>query len=140
MQVIKVWDPKSGKRITKLSGHTDNIRAILISDDGELILSGSSDSTIKLWSLSTQRCINTFTIHSDSIWSLYSDHPKLEVFYAGSKDGLITRTDYSGCGEIGDGECIAICKENDGVVKVNNKRGMINIYIFLFACLFFWFK
>jgi WD repeat-containing protein 48 len=117
-QVIKVWDPKSGKRITKLLGHTDNIRALLISDDGELILSGSSDTTIKLWSLSRQRCINTFTIHSDSVWSLYSDHPRLEVFYSGSKDGLITRTDYSGCEEISDGECIAVCKEDAGVVKV----------------------
>ncbi|GBC09120.1 hypothetical protein RclHR1_08610007 [Rhizophagus clarus] len=116
-KVIKVWDPKSGKRITKLLGHTDNIRALLISDDGELILSGSSDTTIKLWSLSSQRCINTFTIHSDSVWSLYSDHPRLEVFYSGSKDGLITRTDYSGCEEISDGECVAICKEDAGIVK-----------------------
>ncbi|CAB4373618.1 unnamed protein product [Rhizophagus irregularis] len=117
-KVIKVWDPKSGKRITKLLGHTDNIRALLISDDGELILSGSSDTTIKLWSLSRQRCINTFTIHSDSVWSLYSDHPRLEVFYSGSKDGLITRTDYSECEEISDGECIAVCKEDAGVVKL----------------------
>ncbi|CAG8855315.1 35987_t:CDS:2, partial [Gigaspora margarita] len=74
--------------------HTDNIRSILISDDGELVLSGSSDTTIKLWSLKARRCINTFTVHSDSVWSLYSDHPRLETFYAGS-----------------------VCKEESGVVK-----------------------
>ncbi|CAI2176828.1 6755_t:CDS:10 [Funneliformis geosporum] len=130
-KVIKVWDPKSGKRITKLSGHTDNIRAILISDDGELILSGSSDTTIKLWSLSTQRCINTFTTHSDSIWSLYSDHPRLKVFYAGAKDGLVTRTDYSEYEEIDDGECVAICKENAGIVKL---VALDNKYIWTATC------
>jgi hypothetical protein len=34
---VRLWDPKSGKRITKLTGHTDNIRALLISDDGQFV-------------------------------------------------------------------------------------------------------
>ncbi|CAG8682200.1 15004_t:CDS:10, partial [Acaulospora morrowiae] len=42
----------------------------------------------------------------------------LETFYAGSKDGFVTRTDYSGCTEIRDGECVAVCKEDAGVVKL----------------------
>ncbi|CAG8445457.1 6484_t:CDS:10 [Ambispora gerdemannii] len=117
-KIIRVWDPRTGKRIMRFTGHTDNIRAILVSDDGELILSGSSDTTIKLWSLTAQRCINTFTIHSDSVWALFSDHPRLGTFYSGSKDGLVAKTDYSGCAEIRDGECVAICKENASIVKV----------------------
>lgn len=36
-KVVRLWDPKSGKRITKLTGHTDNIRALLISDDGQFV-------------------------------------------------------------------------------------------------------
>ncbi|CAG8824231.1 15105_t:CDS:2, partial [Gigaspora rosea] len=102
-KIIRLWDPRTTKQITSFTGHTDNIRSILISDDGELVLSGSSDTTIKLWSLKAQRCINTFTVHSDSVWSLYSDHPRLETFYAGCKDGLVTKIDYSGCTEIRDG-------------------------------------
>ncbi|ORX90173.1 hypothetical protein K493DRAFT_410036 [Basidiobolus meristosporus CBS 931.73] len=101
-KVVRVWDPRSGKKITKLTGHTDNIRALLISDDGQLLLSASSDSTIKLWSLSAQRCINTYTTHSDST-------------YVGSRG-----SDSDG----NDGECVAICKEKHGVVKlvaVDNK-------------------
>ncbi|KAK9722920.1 hypothetical protein K7432_002305 [Basidiobolus ranarum] len=126
-KVVRVWDPRSGKRITKLTGHTDNIRSLLISDDGQLLLSASSDSTIKLWSLSAQRCINTYTTHSDSVWSLYSDHPQLETFYAGGKDGLVTKTYVGSRGtdnDGSDGECVAICKEKHGVVKlvaVDNK-------------------
>ncbi|KAJ3213200.1 hypothetical protein HDU67_003178 [Dinochytrium kinnereticum] len=33
-KVVKVWDPRSGKREIRLTGHTDNIRSLLVSDDG----------------------------------------------------------------------------------------------------------
>lgn len=36
-KVVRLWDPRSGKRISKLTGHTDNIRALLISDDGHYV-------------------------------------------------------------------------------------------------------
>ncbi|KAL1924391.1 uncharacterized protein VTP21DRAFT_7426 [Calcarisporiella thermophila] len=124
-KVVRVWDPKSGNRITNFMGHTDNIRSILVSDDGQLILSASSDSTIKLWSLVAQRCITTYTMHSDSIWSLFSNHPRLEVFYSGSKDGWVFKSDILQRGNDGiptseaeEGESIALCKESTGVVKL----------------------
>ncbi|KAI0820850.1 hypothetical protein BC628DRAFT_1422525 [Trametes gibbosa] len=90
-RVIRMWDPRSGKRIAKLVGHTDNIRAILISDDGKYLLTGSADASIKLWSLSSQRCLHTFTHHTDSVWSLSSSHPALEVFYSGDRSGLVCK-------------------------------------------------
>ncbi|CAG8551256.1 9536_t:CDS:10 [Racocetra fulgida] len=91
-KVVRLWDPRTTKQITSFTGHTDNIRAILVSDDGELV---------------------------NSVWSLYSDHPRLELFYSGGKDGLVTKIDYSGCAEIRDGECVAVCKEETGVVKLD---------------------
>ena len=36
-RVIRTWDPRSGKRIGKLVGHTDNIRVILVSDDSRYV-------------------------------------------------------------------------------------------------------
>ena len=36
-RVIRTWDPRSGKRVGKLVGHTDNIRAILISEDSRYV-------------------------------------------------------------------------------------------------------
>ena len=36
-RVIRVWDPRAGKRIGKLVGHTDNIRSILVSDDSRYV-------------------------------------------------------------------------------------------------------
>lgn len=36
-KMIRMWDPRSGKRVSKLVGHTDNIRAILISEDAKYV-------------------------------------------------------------------------------------------------------
>jgi len=37
LQIIRVWDPRSGQRITKFAGHTDNIRALLVSESGDTV-------------------------------------------------------------------------------------------------------
>jgi WD40 repeat protein len=36
-RVIRMWDPRASKRIGKLVGHTDNIRAVLLSDDSRCV-------------------------------------------------------------------------------------------------------
>lgn len=36
-RVIRMWDPRSGKRVGKLVGHTDNIRAMLLSEDAKYV-------------------------------------------------------------------------------------------------------
>lgn len=36
-RVVRTWDPRTGKRVGKLVGHTDNIRAILMSDDSRYV-------------------------------------------------------------------------------------------------------
>ncbi|KAI0919919.1 hypothetical protein AcV5_001861 [Taiwanofungus camphoratus] len=110
-RVIRLWDPRSGKRIGKLVGHTDNIRAILLSEDARYLLTGSADASIKLWSLSSQRCLHTFTHHTDSVWSLFSQHPTLELFYSGDRSGLVCKVDVEGCSDVSEGECIVLCQD-----------------------------
>ncbi|EAU81628.2 hypothetical protein CC1G_02644 [Coprinopsis cinerea okayama7 len=111
-RVVRLWDPRTGKRTGKLVGHTDNIRAILLSEDGRYLLTGSADASIKLWSLASQRCLHTFTHHTESVWSLYSSHPYLETFYSGDRTGLVCRVDVEGCGDLSDGECILLCNDS----------------------------
>ena len=36
-RVIRMWDPRANKRISKLVGHTDNIRAVLLSKDSRCV-------------------------------------------------------------------------------------------------------
>jgi WD40 repeat protein len=38
-RAIRTWDPRTGKKLTgKLVGHTDNIRSMLVSDDGRMVM------------------------------------------------------------------------------------------------------
>ncbi|KAG8931408.1 hypothetical protein FRC01_001355 [Tulasnella sp. 417] len=136
-RVIRIWDPRSGQRVSKLVGHTDNIRALLLSDDGKYVLSGSSDTTVKLWSLTAQRCLHTFTYHADSVWTLFSSHPSLEVFYSGDRSGLVCKVDVETCREdLSDAECVVICRDapdaDDGgksAEGINKIVGMDDLYI-----------
>lgn len=116
--VVRVWDPKSGKLVTKFVGHTDNIRDILINQDGDTIMTASSDQTVKVWSLTAGRCMHTLTMHNDSVWSLYSNHPQLSVFYSSDRSGLVAKTDTRGSPDIEQGTCVAALQEHEGVVKV----------------------
>ncbi|KAF9466659.1 hypothetical protein BDZ94DRAFT_1186716 [Collybia nuda] len=114
-RVVRLWDPRTGKRTGKLVGHTDNIRAILISDDSKYLLTGSADASIKLWSLSSQRCLHTFTHHTDSVWSLHSSHPSLEIFYSGDRSGLVCKVDVEDCSDVSEGECVLLCHDADSM-------------------------
>ncbi|MGM3305413.1 eIF2A-related protein [Anabaena sp. WFMT] len=53
-----------------LQGHTDNIWAIAFSPDGKIIVSGSSDRTVKLWDSQTGQCLQTFSGHTRPVLSV----------------------------------------------------------------------
>lgn len=114
-KVIKLYDPRQATHsVARLVGHADNVRSILVSSDGRHILSASSDATVKLWSVGMQRCLHTFTFHSDSVWSLASLHPDLEVFYSGDRTGTVCKTDFADCGDIAsEGECVVLLRNRE---------------------------
>ncbi|TPX32848.1 hypothetical protein SmJEL517_g04124 [Synchytrium microbalum] len=125
-KLVRIWDPRSNKRVLKLTGHRDNIRSVLVSEDGRWVLSASSDTTIKLWSLASPRaaCV-TYTHSQDSVWSLASNHPYLETFWAGGRDGWVTKMSRRRLDDGSEGfayeevvDCVAICREKDAVVKI----------------------
>jgi hypothetical protein len=65
---------------TRLQGHTSNVRALALDTTGKLCLSGGSDSTIRLWDLGQQRCVQSYSVHSDSVWALVPDASFSRVF------------------------------------------------------------
>jgi len=116
---VRLWDPRTGKNITKFVGHTDNVRAILVNEAGDIIMTASSDQTVKVWSVTAGRCMHTLTMHNDSVWSLYSDSADLGIFYSSDRSGLVVKTDVRGTlDELDDGLSLAVAQENDGVSKV----------------------
>ncbi|OUM65273.1 hypothetical protein PIROE2DRAFT_69119 [Piromyces sp. E2] len=124
-RIVRIWDTRQGKQVLKLTGHSDNVRALIVSEDGKWVLSGSSDSSIKLWSIANvKRCVMTYNHYSDSVWSLTSNDPYLKTFWAGGRDGCITKInqssnyDYNNQYDNDYGDCVLVCKENAGVVKL----------------------
>ncbi len=53
-----------------LTGHTEGVTSLALSADGETLISGSADRTIKVWNLSTGKEVRTLTGHTQEIWSL----------------------------------------------------------------------
>ncbi|KAF2204842.1 WD repeat protein-like protein [Delitschia confertaspora ATCC 74209] len=116
--IVRVWDARTGKRITKFVGHTDNIRDVLVAQDGDTILTASSDQTVKVWSMTAGRCMYTLTMHNDSVWSLFSDHAQLSVFYSSDRSGIVAKTDVRNCAEMDEGVSVAVCQEHEGVSRI----------------------
>ncbi|KAK9472279.1 uncharacterized protein V1510DRAFT_134549 [Dipodascopsis tothii] len=116
--IVRLFDARSGKSVNNFVGHTDNVRSILINKAGDLVLSASSDATVKLWSITAGRLVHTLNMHDSSVWSLHSDHPDLQVFLSSDRAGYVVRTDMRGAAEAENATCVLVCNEHQGVSKV----------------------
>ncbi|KAI3488012.1 hypothetical protein L1887_47981 [Cichorium endivia] len=111
---VKVWDPRSGKKCAELVGHTDNVRTVLVSEDGRFLLSGSADSTVRLWSLGEQRCLHTFTPprRLGLVALLGPSHARRLLL--GRPPGLTcARSTGNAAPRSPRGECVVLCQERD---------------------------
>jgi len=61
---------QSWRCVNTLTGHSNVIQSVAISGDSEILASGSSDKTIKVWHLGTGELLHTLTGHSSCIFSL----------------------------------------------------------------------
>jgi WD40 repeat protein len=56
-------NPTTGEQLQQLEGHTDWVRAVAFSRDGQLLASGSNDGTIRLWNPATGEQLQTFKLN-----------------------------------------------------------------------------
>jgi len=83
-----LWEPAKNKQpITRMTGHSRLINLVSFSPDGNLIVSGSFDKNIKLWT-KTGKYLTTFRGHVGEVyqvcWSADS-----RMFVSGSKDSTM---------------------------------------------------
>jgi serine/threonine protein kinase len=52
---IRLWEAATGRELLRLAGHTDTVRGVAVSRDGQNALSGGDDRTPRLWDLTTGR-------------------------------------------------------------------------------------
>lgn len=71
-----------------LTGHTNSVWAVAISRDGQTLVSGSEDNTIKVWNLKTGQLNQTLTGHSDTVRSVALS-PDGQTLASGSGDKTI---------------------------------------------------
>ena len=67
---IKYWEVASGFCIKTFTGHSDWVRCISISLNGDLLASGSSDQTIIVWNISSGTSVQVLRGHEHVIETL----------------------------------------------------------------------
>lgn len=57
-KVLRVWNLLTGKQMpfSPLTGHENGINSVSITPDGSLLVSGSSDNTVRIWNINTGEC------------------------------------------------------------------------------------
>lgn len=143
-KTVKIWSVEEGEVQGILRGHKRGVWSVqfspaqmpaIQSDDGPItgkgvVLTGSGDKTIKLWSLADYTCIKTFEGHSNSVLKLAwlnmpveKDQSKKRVqFTSAGGDGLVKVWDVN----TGETEC-TLDNHEDRVwaVAVNPKNNTI---------------
>jgi len=74
--------------ITTLSGHSSWVNSVTFSPDGQLLASGSGNSTIKLWDMETMKELRILKGHSADIRSV-AFSPDGQILASGSNDNTI---------------------------------------------------
>lgn len=68
--------------------HSDYVYTLAISPDGEIMVSGSGDKTIKIWNLQTEEIQNTITGHKGEVYSVVIS-PDGETILSGGYDNSV---------------------------------------------------
>ena len=119
---IHIYDADTHKELMVLAGHTDSVQAVAFSLNGKLIVSGSSDKTVRLWEAETGKLrrardehtapvnIVAFSPENKKFWSASSKNNMLRSWYArdggrwrsrtSSSDMTTTTVAFSQSGEI----------------------------------------
>ncbi len=89
---IEIWE--SGELQHTLLGHEGEISALAIGPDSQIIASGSTDTTIKIWNLETGKLLCTFSSHLT--WGAHKEvirslafSPSGQTLASSSDDGTI---------------------------------------------------
>ena len=67
---IKILDFSTGKLLHTLEGHTGDIYSVSYSPNGNYVVSGSWDKTVRIWNANSGECVNTLEGHTKSVSSV----------------------------------------------------------------------
>ncbi|KAI0244596.1 Ribosome biogenesis protein erb1 [Massospora cicadina] len=102
--VPKLPDPKDLQPFpTRLAvvfeGHQDKVRTFSIDPTGQYLVSGSDDGTVKVWEVSTGRCLQTIALSGVIHSVAWNPNPSLALIAATAEDKVVLFTPHQLCDE-----------------------------------------
>ena len=73
-------------------GHTERVRSIDVSPDGQWVVSGSEDKTVRVWEVATGRCVRTWNVGSKAVcvqWNPNASDSKAVIAAAVGREMLL---------------------------------------------------
>lgn len=64
---VYLWDLLSGECLREMMGHSGGVKAVDLSSEGHLGLSGGEDGTVRLWDTLEGKCLRSFLGHTDVV-------------------------------------------------------------------------
>lgn len=86
---VILWDIKNLQELQIFRGHSDLVRAVAFSKDGNYILSGGDDKTLRLWTVKNGQELKIFTDDSDILAVAFSQDGRYVI--SASRDNTIRR-------------------------------------------------
>lgn len=107
---VRVWGLPQGDSIECLHGHSDSVKCIAVSNDAQMVASGSFDRTVRVWFLASgrlQHCV-IFEGHNDVIWCIGLTRDKTKAV-SGASDRTVRVWD------IQSQKCLHVLMHHDNV-------------------------
>lgn len=81
---IQIWDVYRGELVKTLKGHKQAVFDALFGPNGQQIISTSADGTVRIWDVSTGKCVRTIGDEGNPI---AEQHPRTSLCIGVSPDG-----------------------------------------------------
>ena len=85
---IRLQDAYTGEEKMRLTGHTWGMHSVVLSPDGDILASGSEDTTIRLWDMHTGEHKKTLNGHQHRVYSV-AFSPDGKTLASGSDDNTV---------------------------------------------------